>query len=198
VGFLGTPTKKINTFNLELTSLGLQDWRLLNSGGGADIDSVSCASAGNCTAGGYYTDASQGRQAFVSDETGGTWGTPEEVPGTAELNAAGSANVESVSCASVGNCSVAGFYASAGFSDQALVASEADGTWGTAEEVPGTAQLDTDGEAQAQSVSCASAGNCSAGGYYTDASGWHVFVVNEVNGRWGSAEQVPGTSQPEA
>ena len=44
------------------------------------------------------------------------------------------------------------------------------------------------------SVSCASAGNCSVGGYYTDASGWDVFVVNEVDGRWGTAEQVPGTS----
>ena len=52
------------------------------------------------------------------------------------------------------------------------------GTWRTAQNVPGAATLNKGGEAQVQSVSCASAGNCSAGGGYTDSS-WHrqAFVV---------------------
>jgi hypothetical protein len=54
-------------------------------------------------------------------------------------------------------------------------------TWGTAEEVPGTATLNQGGDAGAESVSCASAGNCTAGGYYTDGSSHsQAFVVSET------------------
>lgn len=120
------------------------------------------------------------------------------MPGTVQLNAGGNADVTSVTCVSAGNCSVGGYYADGQFMSQAFVLNEVDGGWGTAEQVPGTAQLDTSGFAHVGSVSCASAGNCSADGYYTDASGWHVFVVNEVDGRWGTAEQVPGTPLPNA
>ena len=48
---------------------------------------MSCASAGNCSAGGYYTDGAGHEQAFVVSEVNGTWGTAIEVPGTAALNA---------------------------------------------------------------------------------------------------------------
>ena len=37
----------------------------LNAGGDALIESVSCTSAGNCSAGGRYTDSSHRSQAFV-------------------------------------------------------------------------------------------------------------------------------------
>jgi hypothetical protein len=37
----------------------------LNTGGGASVQSVSCASAGNCTAGGFYGDSTGALQAFV-------------------------------------------------------------------------------------------------------------------------------------
>ena len=56
------------------------------------------------------------------------------------------------------------------------------GTWGAAEEVPGTAALNTGGVAGISSVSCASAGNCSASGFYKDHSSHkQVFVVGETN-----------------
>ena len=45
------------------------------------------------------------------------------------------------------------------------------GTWGTAGEVLGAAQLNQAGAGQLNSVSCGSAGNCAAGGYYKDSSG---------------------------
>jgi hypothetical protein len=54
------------------------------------------------------------------------------------------------------------------------------GTWGKADEVPGTAALNTGGFAQITSVSCASAGHCSAAGSYKDSSHHRqVFVVSE-------------------
>src|ERR1700678_416446 len=43
--------------------------------------------------------------------------------------------------------------------------------WGKTQEVPGTATLNAEGNGSTSSVSCASAGNCSAGGAYdTDSS----------------------------
>ncbi len=63
---------------------------------------------------------------------------------------------------------------------QAFVVSQVNGAWHTAIQVPSTATLNTGGNAFVQSVSCASAGNCSAGGGYTDSSGHtQAFVVTE-------------------
>jgi len=74
-----------------------------------------------------------------------------------------------------------------------FVVDEVNGTWGTAEEVPGTAALDQGEDAEIRSVSCASAGNCSAGGRYVDAAGHtQPFVINETKGAWGRAEEIPG------
>src|SRR5690348_5645058 len=50
-------------------------------------------------------------------------------------------------------------------------AAASNGTWGRAQAVPGLAALNRGGDAQVSSVSCARAGECSAGGFYTDASG---------------------------
>ena len=146
----------------------------LNAGGpGAVILSVSCAAPGDCSAGGYYSDAAGHEQALVVTQTGGTWGTAKEVPGIGALNAGGSARVDSLSCGAAGDCSAGGQYASKtvdGISTvQAFVVSETGGTWGKAAEVPGTAALNGGGYATVNSVSCPSAGNCSAGGSYTTA-----------------------------
>jgi len=72
------------------------------------------------------------------------------------------------------------------------VASERDGRWGKAIEVPGLAALNTGGFAFVFSVSCPSAGSCAAGGYYRDRHGQQGFVAVEKNGRWGRAINVPG------
>jgi hypothetical protein len=52
------------------------------------------------------------------------------------------------------------------------------GSWGPAKEV--AAALNTGRTAAINSVSCGSAGNCSAGGYYTDSSGnLQAFAVSK-------------------
>jgi hypothetical protein len=54
------------------------------------------------------------------------------------------------------------------------------GTWHTAQKVPGTAALNQRGNAGVTSMSCPSAGNCSAGGTYTDSSRhMQAFVVSK-------------------
>jgi hypothetical protein len=102
--------------------------------------------------------------------SGATWEKAEEVPGSAALNADGLAGVASVSCASAGDCSAGGEYYDSSSHYQAFVVSQADGAWGKAKEVPGTATLNKGGDAQISSVSCASPGECSAGGAYEDTS----------------------------
>ncbi len=164
----------------------------LNRDGNAEINSVSCGSAGSCSAGGYYVDGSGHYQAFVASEANGTWGTAEEVPGTAALNTGGSAVINSASCASVGSCSAGGLYHTVRNRGQAFVVKETNGIWGTAREVPGIAALSTGGSSAIGSVSCSSAGNCSAGGGYTSHNISSAFVVGQTNGTWGTAEQFPG------
>jgi hypothetical protein len=148
------------------------------------ITSVSCASAGNCSAGGYYldgTDTGCCYQAFVVTQVNGIWGTAEEVPGTAALDAGEDAGLNSVSCAPAGGCSAGGHYTDGSGLAQAYIVNERNGTWRTAEEIPGTAALNQGGNAGLTSVSCAPAGGCSAGGYYTDGSGHtQAFVVSKT------------------
>jgi len=172
----------------------------LNTAGGSGLTSVSCASAGSCSAGGYYQHAVTGsgapQEAFVVTETAGTWGNAEEVPGVATLNTGGHAEITSVSCASAGNCSAGGIYWAldkVGLSVQPFVVNEVGGTWGIAAQIPGFSSLDTRGNATLNSVSCGAAGDCSAGGsYYSDDV--HPYVVNETDGTWGAAEEVPGAN----
>jgi hypothetical protein len=166
----------------------------LNAGGGAAADSVSCVSAGNCAVVGTYTDASSSGEVFVASRTNGTWGTPIEVPGFSSLNQHGPVGPHSVSCASAGNCAAVGGYQDASFRLQVYAVSERNGTWGSAIEIPGSGALNAGGDAAVFSVSCPSAGNCAAGGFYKDASGQtQAFVVSETNGAWGTAIEVPGS-----
>jgi uncharacterized repeat protein (TIGR02543 family) len=161
----------------------------LNTGGSAQVFSVSCPSDGNCSAGGRYRDSSGSYQAFVVDEVAGVWGTASEVAGS--LNTGGLARVWSVSCTSDGNCAAGGRYKESSGNSQAFVVDEVGGVWGTASEVAGS--LNTGGNAWINSVSCSSDGNCTAGGYYEDGSGnTQAFVVDEVGGVWGTPSEVAG------
>jgi Bacterial Ig-like domain (group 3) len=157
----------------------------LNTGGDAQVESVSCTAAGRCVAGGFYTarGAGDGNRAFVADETGGVWGPAREI-----ADAPGGA-ITSVACASAGHCAAVGYDvpSSATNVTQAITVDETAGVWGAAKPVAGLA-------AQLNSVSCASAGNCSAGGISFDPVGKvdQAFVVNETAGHWGTAQPVPG------
>src|SRR5262249_53691827 len=133
-------------------------------------------------------------QAFVASEQNGTWHTAIKVPGSGALNKRGEAEVFSVSCASAGNCGAGGGCVGGDGRFQAVVGRGGKGTWGTAIAVRGSGALNAGGGAEVNSMSCASAGNCAAGGDYTDGSGHgQAFVVSERNGTWGTAIGVPGS-----
>jgi len=166
----------------------------LNKGGFATVYSVSCPSPGNCGAAGTYTDRASHLQAFVASQTNGTWGKAIEVPGIEALNVDGDADFITLSCASPGNCSAGGEYQTGreGFF-QPFVVTETNGTWGKAIEVPGIAARTGPHDAEVITVSCASPGNCSAGGHFDNNHFRQAFVVNQTNGTWGKAIRVPGT-----
>jgi hypothetical protein len=79
--------------------------------------------------------------------------------------------------------------------------------WGRAEAVPGLAALDKGqnpcvnqaisacASASVTAISCWGAGGCVAGGHFTDRDQHlQAFVARERKGRWGKAEEVPGTA----
>jgi hypothetical protein len=162
----------------------------------ADTASVSCPSAGNCAGGGYYSSG-ENSYAFVVSEKNGIWGKGKLVPGLAALNKSEDAVISLVSCGSPGNCSAGGYYTDVSGHQQAFVASEENGRWDRAREVPGLAAVNKGGYATVGSLSCASAGTCSAGGYYTDIRGTsHAFAVGETDGTWGTAVKILGLAGP--
>src|SRR5215469_17575964 len=156
----------------------------------ASMIAIATVCAGLLTGAG----AASGTQPAAAARTGpgGTWSNAMEV--AAGLNQGDEAQLNSVSCASAGNCSAGGYYTNSGEQVQAFVISQKNGVWGRAKEVPGSAALNRGWNAEVSSVSCVSAGNCAAGGHYQDRSTRrHVFVVTQTNGVWGQAEEVPGS-----
>ncbi len=172
----------------------------------AAITSLSCTAAVNCAVGGTYL-AHGGTQVFVDSKKGGRWGKAIEIPGFTALNQEGSGDLASVSCVSAGNCEAGGSYAAPADFDggvfEAYVASERNGHWGKAIEIPGipspsSSICEPDTEAcvagRVLSVSCAPGGTCAAGGWYdtTSITGQVAFVSTYKNGRWTKVIQIPG------
>ncbi len=129
---------------------------------------MSCAPAGNCSAGGAY-DYGGYNAPFVVSEKNGVWGQAIDVPGLVTRDAW----ISSVSCASAGNCGAGGGYDGAG--SGGFVVSEKNGVWGKGIKVPGPDGLPAD----VGSVSCAPAGSCVAGGSYPEA-GRHISIEGFV------------------
>ena len=105
------------------------------------------------------------------------WGDAIPIPALIGLNIGNGARGSSVSCASAGNCAVTGLYTD-GAGGQGFVVNQTGGTWGSAIAIPALSVLNTGGNAEGTSVSCASAGNCAVTGYYRDGAGGQGFVVN--------------------
>jgi hypothetical protein len=158
---------------------------------------VSCGAVGSCAAAGWTdTTPTRARKAFLVDEVNFTWGASHDVPGLAALTGTGGfSRLTAVSCKSAGSCTVTGEFSTSLRGTKAFAVSEVNGTWGNATEIPGIAALGggTDA-ATARAASCATPGNCAAGGVYDDsASAEHVFVAVQAGGAWGNAQQLTGT-----
>ena len=155
-------------------------------GGYPSINSVSCPSAGNCSAVGSYRDSSGYLQGMVLTETAGTW--QPAIEATLPANAASSpfVSLRSVSCAAAGECSAVGVYADSSNNTQGLLLTETPGGWqqGTEASLPANA-LGSGQIVALGSVSCGSVGECSAVGTYSDSSSnVQGLLVTETAGTW--------------
>ncbi|HEY3905910.1 MAG TPA: hypothetical protein VGM14_18515 [Streptosporangiaceae bacterium] len=166
---------------------------VLGVGKAADVNAVSCASTGNCTAGGDYLDRFGHEQGFVASEVHGVWGKATKVPGLQALNAGGDAEILALACALAGNCAATGTYTERLGQEQAFVASEWHGVWGKAIEIPGLAVLNKGGGIVSLAISCGSPDDCAVGGMYQNSPNERqAFVASERTGRWDKAIEVPG------
>ena len=139
------------------------------AGPGVIFSSVSCASAGNCTAVGSYNDNS-GIQGLLMTETAGSWATGVEATLPANANSNQGVSLNSVLCASVGNCTAIGTYLDSSFNMQGVLLIETAGSWATGVEATLPANAYSGQGVSLDSVSCAPAGNCTAVGKYFDSS----------------------------
>jgi hypothetical protein len=159
------------------------------------LTALSCGAAGSCAAGGTYTYDLGDLHAFVVNETHGVWGKAIAMPGLAALNVGVGAQVHAISCAAAGSCAASGSYQDGAAYTQAFVMSEKNGIWRKAIEVPDSAVANAGGDAETDSISCATTRFCAAGGYYTAKDeNEEAFVVNEIDGVWKNAITVPGTA----
>ena len=165
----------------------------------AGLNGISCSSAGNCTAAGFYADSSANNQAMVAIETSGTWAQATEVTAPANARSDPGAYLDGIWCSSAGNCTAAGTYADSSGNSQAMTATETSGTWAQATEVTAPADAGSNPGAALNGISCSSAGNCTAAGGYTDSSGnSQATTTTETSGTWAQATEVPPRPMPGA
>lgn len=158
------------------------------------VQSVSCPSAGNCVAGGYFVNAAGHNQPFTATLTNGTWANAAPVVFDASVvqSASPNAKIYAVSCSSVGNCAATGTFRNANGDDEVFVMASTNGTWADATAIAFDAGIqNTTPDARPYTVSCGSAGNCVAGGYFRNASfGYEAFTVTLNGGTWETARPV--------
>jgi hypothetical protein len=152
------------------------------------LNGVSCLPDGTCVAAGSVTDSSGFNHVMAEERVGSTWSQLS----AAELEGTTQSVFNAVACSSDSDCTMVGDYDNG--TDQLPLAEHFDGTDYLAIDVfptPAGAQTAT-----LTGISCASAGNCMAVGYYsdtTDGSGDTAFAAVLSDSTW-SLLNVPAPS----
>src|ERR1700722_5949231 len=160
------------------------------------ITSLSCASAGNCTAVGIDEQQAPDAQnpptvsIFAASEVNSTWSAPALLPGAVARNVRKTATGQ-LSCASAGNCGYVGYYEDSTGYTHPFAASQVSGTWQDATDVKGDPDYAMKSDSEPAAISCPAPGDCTAVLDLEDASqGAHAYVVSEASGTWGTATEV--------
>ncbi len=171
----------------------------LNAAGLASIYAVSCASVGECTAAGGFTDATGRAHAFAVPEVNGEWGDAVAIADGTALAQGDVITIQKLVCSSDGNCNAVGAYANAANqTEQPMAFKEVNGVWGTPFELPGLASLNPSGLGIISTLSCWSASSCVVGGAVIDLSNFQIagFLDEESNGVWGTVFMPSGIEAP--
>jgi len=167
----------------------------------AEPNALSCSSAGNCVVGGFVSDVLGFLVVgYLYQQVGGVWKPATLVPGLAALNAGEYGFVNAVSCSTATDCVAGGTVSDANQIQSSFLVTEVGGVWGNAESVPGESALNVGTGAtsnfyaggQVMNLSCASPGNCTAVGEYTDdADLAQIYTTTETAGVWSTATPLP-------
>jgi len=155
----------------------------------AKLTSVSCASAGNCTAAGWFTNTNSEWEVSTTTSNNGTWSqAARAVYSASTRNSAPDEEFKDVSCSSAGNCTAVGYFYTASGTYEALTMTSTGGTWANAQRVVFPAgTMSANPFSELKSVSCSSPGSCTAVGSYSPPSGGaESFSVSSTGGTWGS------------
>jgi hypothetical protein len=142
---------------------------------------VSCVSSGNCVSGGQYLDSSGDAQGFLVNEVNGTWATATELVLPAGATQAGhNGGVVALACVAAGECIAGASYYDASGNYQAGIVSEANGVWGTAQQITLPAAGSSVGiDGGIYALACHSNGTCEGVGTYEDANqNYPAFTVS--------------------
>ena len=162
----------------------------------AVFNSVSCASARNCTAVGWFWNSDYRTEAFTMTSIDGEWETARPAQfGEGVQSDSPRTLFTSVSCASPGNCTAVGEFRNSEDLARAFTMQLTNGEWELAQPAQfeeGIEVNDEDGQGRGtffSAVSCSSAGNCTAVGYFTNGSGLDVaFTMTSTDGEWELAQ----------
>lgn len=174
----------------------LTDAPLLFGGAGAQVTSLSCSDASDCTATGFDADQTsshaQENATFAWTETAGTWATPTQIGTTDGFRG------ESVACSAAGNCLVvgAGGYEQGGWISRPAYALEVDGTWSPVRVLALPSLYPDPTSGAFTTVSCPSATLCVAGGQFDTSSSTFAATATWSDGTWSSASLLRVLSGP--
>jgi hypothetical protein len=160
---------------------------------------VSCVSAGNCTAVGVYTDATNNDRGLLLTETGGRWQRGVEArlpsnvmaPGKVHKTVGDNLVLLSDACTSVGNCYAVGNYFTGSNTLQPLIIAEHNGRWqkGTVAPLPVGAAVRGQ-KSVLYAITCLQTGACTAVGAYVDSDGdQQAMLLSESGGSWSAATE---------
>lgn len=148
------------------------------------LDSVACTDATDCVAVGSYAVTAHATSALLDVESAGTWAN---VVAAIPANASAPDNtLDAVSCPDTGDCVAVGSYAIPNNGRLPLVESEAAGAWSNAV-VPLPSDASGNPFDSLGSVSCWSAGDCLADGFYAGPDGYlypDALLEMDTAGSW--------------
>jgi hypothetical protein len=159
------------------------------------VNGLSCASPGNCVLVGHLTPtvaatSVASRALFIASEANGIVGTPELIPGLADLGSINDTSYLQAVCAAVGECTVSGGVTDAQGNEHPFLVTATDGTWGQATTVD-TSALRTPA-ADITKLSCMAPGECTAVGFAALSNGHSLaFTLDETGGAWGTPQALP-------